>query len=418
MCILEGCRVTHSQPSVVELGLEYVQDPYSVNERLRDQGAAVQVIMPNGMRAWLITRYAEARAALMDARLSKQAYTIRGKYRPGSPESVLFTHMLNTDPPDHDRLRRLVNKVFTARRVEQLRPRLAAIAGELLDQMGAADEADLVEAFAFPLPIIVICELLGLPAADREAFREWSDAVVSAMTRQAEVDDAAVAWSAYMAEQVEKKREQPADDLLSALVHVEDGGDRLSRDELLAMVFLLVAAGHETTVNLIAGAVLALLLNEQQGARLLADLSLLPGAVDELLRFVSPGGHATLRGTLEPVEVGGTLIPAGEVVLVSLSSANHDPAQYVSPDRLDIGREATGHLGFGHGIHYCLGAPLARMEAEIALTALLTRYPAMTLAISPAELRWKPSTLVHGPVSLPVRLGKATAADLDPTTSA
>ena len=173
------------------------------------------------------------------------------------------------------------------------------------------------------------------------------------------------------------------------------------------MVFLLVAAGHETTVNFIAGGILALLLNERERFRLRAEQSLLPGAMDELLSYVSPSARSTLRVTREPVDVDGTLIPAGEIVLVSLSSANRDPARYPSPDRLDTGRDPGDHLGFSHGVHYCLGAPLARMEAEIAFAALLTRFPGMTLAVPPAELRWKPSTLVHGPASLPVRLGQA-----------
>jgi cytochrome P450 len=210
-----------------------------------------------------------------------------------------------------------------------------------------------------------------------------------------------------VARQLDEKRKEPADDLLSALIQAEDSGGRLSRDELLAMVFLLVAAGHETTVNFIADGILALLLNERERFRLRADLSLLPGAIDELLRYVSPSAHSTLRVTREPVDVDGTIIPAGEIVLVSLSSANRDPARYHSPDRLDTGRDPGDHLGFGHGVHYCLGAPLARMEAEIAFAALLTRFPDMTLAVPPAELRWKPSTLVHGPASLPVRLGQA-----------
>jgi cytochrome P450 len=399
--------VIQPEPPVIELGPEYIENPYLVNERLRAQGAAVPVVMPSGMRAWLITRYAEARAALLDPRLGKQSLTIRGAYRPGSPESVLFRHMLNTDPPDHERLRSLVSKAFTARRIEQLRPRVSEITSELLDGVAIGGVTDLVEAFAFPLPITVICELLGLPAGDRKTFGEWSDAVVSAISRQAEVDAAAVAWSAYVAGQLDEKRKEPADDLLSALIQAEDSGGRLSRDELLAMVFLLVAAGHETTVNFIAGGILALLLNERERFRLRADLSLLPGAVDELLRYISPSAHSTLRVTREPVDVGGTLIPAGEIVLVSLSSANRDPARYPSPDRLDTGRDAGDHLGFGYGVHYCLGAPLARMEAEIAFAALLARFPDMTLAVSPAELRWKPSTLVHGPASLPVKLGQA-----------
>jgi cytochrome P450 len=227
---------------------------------------------------------------------------------------------------------------------------------------------------------------------------------VSSAAKPEEVRSVADAMAGYFRSLLAAKRRSPADDLLSALIQAQDAGDRLSENELLSMVFLLLVAGHETTVNLIASGTLALLLNPASRAGLLADRSLLPGAVEELLRYVSPVNNATERFTTEQTEIGGTLIPAKQVVLVALSSANRDPARYASPDELDIEPGAAGHMAFGHGIHYCLGAPLARLEAEIAFGGLLNRFPAMTLAVSPESLRWRPSTLIRGLEALPVRL--------------
>jgi cytochrome P450 len=365
--------------------------------------------MPDGMRAWLVTRYADVRAALADPRLCKdwrklmspEADTSQWQ---SSAEAMLSVHMLNSDPPDHERLRRLVTKAFTTRRVERLRPRVEEITESLLDGIAARREIDLLESFAFPLPVTVISELLGVPASDRKAFRAWSGVVVSSAAKPEEVRSVADAMAGYFRSLLAAKRRSPADDLLSALIQAQDAGDRLSENELLSMVFLLLVAGHETTVNLIASGTLALLLNPASRAGLLADRSLLPGAVEELLRYVSPVNNATERFTTEQTEIGGTLIPAKQVVLVALSSANRDPARYASPDELDIEPGAAGHMAFGHGIHYCLGAPLARLEAEIAFGGLLNRFPAMTLAVSPESLRWRPSTLIRGLEALPVRL--------------
>jgi cytochrome P450 len=301
-------------------------------------------------------------------------------------------------------LRRLVSKAFTLRRVEQLRPRVEEITGSLLDVLAVEREVDLLADFAFPLPVTVISELLGVPVSDREKFRAWSAVVVSSVATRAEVQSTAQAMIEYFTSLLAAKREAPADDLLSALVQAQDAGDRLSERELLAMIFLLLVAGHETTVNLIASGTLALLLNPAEQARLAADRSLLPGAVEELLRYVNPVFSATARFTIAPTTIGEVTVPAGQVVLVSLSSADMDPARYPSPDRLDLSRDTGGHLAFGHGIHYCLGAPLARMEAEIALSGLLDRFPDMTLAVPAAALRWRPSTLIRGLEVLPVRV--------------
>ena len=400
--------MTQANIVVEHLGAEYFSDPYSVHARLRAQRPVARVIMPGGTPAWLVTGYAQARAALTDPRLLK----LPKGWRP-DPDSLLASldlHMLNLDPPDHERLRKLVNKAFTARRVQELRPRITAITAGLLDDMSTRREVDLLASFAFPLPITVICELLGVPVADRDQFRAWSATIV-ADTVSSEVFQAhATAMTGYFQALLAARRREPADDLLSALVAARDEEDRLSENELLSMAFLLLVAGHETTVNLIASGMLALLLNPGELARLRADPSLLNGAVEELLRYVNPVNNATFRFTSEPVQIGGVPIGPGEVVLVSLSGANRDPSRYADPDRLDLGRDSGGHLAFGHGIHYCLGAPLARLEAEIAFAGLLERFGSMTLAVPEDELRWRPSTLIHGLESLPVRLSGSETA--------
>jgi cytochrome P450 len=394
--------MTQADTALEHLGPEYFADPYSAHARLRAQRPVAQVVMPGGWPVWLVTGYAQARAALTDPRLLKLPKGWRPE--PHSVMAALELHMLNSDPPDHERLRKLVNKAFTARRVEQLRPRIAAITAGLLDDMSTRREVDLLASFAFPLPITVICELLGVPVADRDEFRAWSATIVADSVAPEVFQAHATAMTGYFRALLAARRREPADDLLSALIAARDDADRLSEDELLSMAFLLLVAGHETTVNLIASGTLALLLNPGELARLRADRSLLGAAVEELLRYAAPVNNATVRFTGEPVEIGGVPIGPGEVVLVSLSGANRDPARYADPERLDVGRDSGGHVAFGHGIHYCLGAPLARLEAEIAFGGLLERFPDMTLAVPPDALRWRPSTLIHGLESLPVRL--------------
>ena len=400
------------------LGDRYFQDPLSVFARMREESPVTSVITPEGQRAWLITRYEDVRRALADPRLSKDWRKLRGPgFVPDPAVGFLMAHMLNADPPDHTRLRRLVQKAFTPGRVAGLRPRIEAITASLLDAMaeggGRAREADpagdgvidLITEFAFPLPMTVICELLGIPDGDREEFKTWSQVILSSTATFDEYRAAGGAMYQYFTSLLADKRAAPADDLLSALITARDLGDSLDEPELLAMIFLLLVAGHETTVNLIATGTLALLTHPSEFSRLRADPSLLPGAVEELLRFANPLNHATDRYAPEPLEVGGVLIPAGEPVLVVTSSANRDPARFPDPDRLDVGRDASGHVAFGHGIHYCVGAPLARLEGEIAFGALLARFPGLSLAVEPAALRWRPSSLIHGLEALPVRLG-------------
>jgi cytochrome P450 len=398
-------------PLAEQLGADYFQHPLAYFTRMREEGPVTPVILPGGQnRVWLVTRYAEVRAALADPRLHKDwaGKLTEPGWVPDEITGYLSMHLLNADPPDHTRLRKLVSRGFTARRVAGLRPRIEAVTASLLDALEAraADGApvDLLQSFAFPLPVTVICELLGIPASDRDEFRRWSQAILSDVTGQEAFYAAGSAMFAYFNQLVAAKRAAPADDLVSALIEARDAGDALDERELIAMLFLLLVAGHETTTNLIASGTLALLTNPAQLERLRADPALLPGAVEELLRYTSPVNHATERFTLEPVEIGGVTIPAREWVLCVISAADRDPARFAEPDRLDVTRDAGGHVAFGHGIHFCLGAPLARIEGEIAFGALLSRFPALSLAADPDTLRWNQSSLIHGLEKLPVRL--------------
>ncbi|WP_410651636.1 cytochrome P450 family protein [Amycolatopsis sp. cmx-4-54] len=392
------------------LAEDLVQEPHRVSALLREEGPVRKVRMPRGLDVWIVTGYAEARAILSDSRVGKDLVAIRRLFERDGFESAadnavraLGEHMLNSDPPDHTRLRKLVNQAFTSRTVSRLRPRIEQITAELLDGIGDAERVDLLPAFAVPLPIRVICELLGVHAGDQPAFATWSNTMVAWSTPE-DLQDAAAKMHAYLVDLIEEKRAEPADDLLSGLIHASDEGDSLAADELLAMAFLLLVAGFETTVNLIANSVFALLREPDQLAALRADPALLPGAVEEFLRYDGAVHLATLRFTSEPVTVGGVEIPADEFVFVSLLGANRDAGRFEDPHRLDVTRSAAGHLAFGHGIHYCVGAPLARLEAEIALRGLLERFPALSLDTEPETLRWRESTLVHGLETLPVRL--------------
>jgi cytochrome P450 len=400
----------------VHLDDDYYQRPLAYFARMREEGPVTPVTMPWGERAWLVTRYADVRAALADPRLHKDWIKLTPPdWVPDEVTGYLNMHLLNADPPDHTRLRKLVTKGFTARRVAALRPRVEAITASLLNavesrvavlrETGSEDTVDLIEAFAFPLPVTVICELLGVPVEDRDQFRAWSNAIVADNVEPGAFRAAGQAMFHYFTTLVAAKRVQPADDMVSALIEARDAGDSLDERELIAMLFLLLVAGHETTTNLIASGTLALLLNPAEMARPRTGPALLPGAVEELLRYVNPLNHATDRFTLAPVEIGGVTIPARERVLCVTSSANMDPDRFPDAGRLDVGRDAGGHVAFGHGIHFCLGAPLARLEGEVAFRALLSRFPSLSLAADPATLRWRQSSLIHGLETLPVRLG-------------
>ncbi|MGW5423322.1 cytochrome P450 family protein [Streptomyces sp. NPDC003943] len=384
-----------------EYGADFTADPYPYYAKLRESGPVHEVVTPDGMPAWLVVGYEEARAALADQRLSK-SFSDFGPERP--QDEIIGPNLLILDPPDHTRLRKLVAGEFTGRRVEALRPRVQELTDELLDAMAPAGRADLVDSFAFPLPITVICELLGVPTADRDTFRAWSNALVAPTGDPSEQEAAAVGFYGYLDELIEDKRAAgPQDDLLSALIATRaEDGDRLSLPELRALAYLLLIAGHETTVNLIANTVRALLTHPEQLAALRSDFGLIDAAVEEGLRYDGPVENATLRFTKEPITLGGAEIPAGAIVLVGLASGARDPGRFPEPDRFDIGRDPRGHLAFGHGIHYCLGAPLARLEGKTAIESLLRRFPRLELDPDAAPWEWLPGMLIRGTRRLPV----------------
>jgi cytochrome P450 len=387
----------------------YYQDPAGFFAWLRESRPVAPVRMPGRGRAWFITRYADVWAALADPRLANDVHRWPGgaRQRPSEAAGGVHAHLLNSDPPVHTRLRRLVWKAFTPRRVAGLRPRAEEIAACLLDDMEAAGGVtDLLDAYARPLPGAVLCELLGVPEADRGRI----SAAVADYDKPGEADRVTRELAAYLTELIAAKRADPGDDLLSALALVrddvsEDGsGDGLTDTEARSLAFQIIMGGFGTTVNLIGNGTLALLTHPEELARLRADPSLLPAAVEELLRFTNPLNHATDRFTTQDMTVADVVIPAGEWVFMAISSANRDPGRFPDPDRLDLRRDTSGHLAFGHGIHYCLGASLARLEAEVALGALLARFPGLSLAVPPEELRWLSVSLMNGLESLPVRL--------------
>ncbi|MGH3974935.1 MAG: cytochrome P450 family protein [Pseudonocardiaceae bacterium] len=368
-------------------------------------GPVHRIALPTGKPAWLITGYDQGRRALRDPRLVKSDTMQAGLNLPPEVFAAMNHHMLNNNPPDHTRLRRLVTAAFTRRRIEQLEPRIQQITDELLDAMDGTAQVDLIDALAYPLPLTVICELLGVPTGHRGQFREWSSVVVSGVLAGHDVfTEACTAMVGYLHELIDAKRTNPTDDLLSALVTVRDGEEQLSEDQLTSMAFLLLVAGHETTVNLIGNGVLALLTHPDQLALLRAEPDRLPAAIEELLRFNGPVQVATFRWTAEPVDIGETTIPAGDIVLTGLLAANRDPTCTTQPNTLDITRTDNPHLTFGHGIHHCLGAPLARLEGRIALGTLLTRFPRLRLAVPAEQLTWKPSVLMNGLTALPVAI--------------
>ena len=366
----------------------------------REGTGMVRVRMPHGDPAWLATRYADARLVLGDRRFSRALAQesdeprMSAYRRPGG--------ILGMDPPDHTRLRTLVAKAFTARRVEELRPRVARLAGELIDQLRRHGQpADLVDLYALPIPVAVICELLGVPVADRPQFREWSDAALSSTRLTAEESERSRAeLRAYMAGLIAEHRAQPQDDLMTALIEARDVRDRLSELELVDLCVGILVAGHETTASQIPNFVYALLDQREYWDRLCADPGLIPTAVEELLRFVPLGAGANFaRYATEDVEVGDVLVRKGEPVLVAIGAANRDRLQFSDADGLTLDRGDNHHLGFGHGVHHCLGAPLARLELQEALRALTREMPGLRLA---GDVAWKTQMLVRGPRSMPI----------------
>jgi cytochrome P450 RapN len=364
----------------------------------------VKVEMPYGGDAWLATRYEDVKIVLADPRFSRAEAV--GKDVPRvMPPIEQETSILSMDPPEHSRLRKLVARAFTARQIERLRPRTQAIVDELLDRMIAAGPpADLAESLAWPLPITVICELLGVPAEDRDKFRVWTDRLLSLSGAEIEqTQQARESLDAYLAELIARRRVEPTEDLLGQLVLARDEGERLSEGELVTFGVTLLVAGHETTANQTGNFVFLLLDQPELWQQLVADPDLVPAAVEELTRFVPLGASAAFaRIATEDLELGGQLVRKGESVVTAVASANRDEAVFDRPDEINLTREQNPHVGFGHGVHHCLGAPLARLELQLAVGTLVRRLPGLRLAVPADDVAWRVDRLVRGVRALPV----------------
>jgi cytochrome P450 len=386
----------------------FVRDPYPTYARLRATAPVCSTVTPNGMRVWLVTRYTDVRAGLADPRLSKDVVAAgeilgdggdEGKALLALPPSIAV-NLLSMDGLEHARLRKIATMAFTTRRVRQLRPRVTKIVDSLLTAVADRDRIDLVTEIARPLPILLMCELLGLPAADADRLRGWTETLVSMSTRSVgEYGAAGHALHDYLTGVIADRRVSRKDDLVSDLLD-ED----LTESDLVSLLAVMVIGGFETTANLIGTAMLALFDHPEQLALLRENPDLLPNAVEELIRFDGPVHMGTFRYTREPVDFGVTTVPAGEVVMLSLLSANRDERQFADADRLDLSRVPGGHVGFGHGAHYCLGAALARVECEEMLGALITRFPSIRLSEPPDEIPWQFTLLTRGVDRLPVVL--------------
>ncbi|MBI5668959.1 MAG: cytochrome P450 [Chloroflexi bacterium] len=388
-----------------------LRNPHPIYAQLREEAPVYYTYDPEmKVPVWLLTRYDDSIEFLKDPRFSKDMSKQMppgndGNYMLNDAAAAINKHMLMADPPDHTRLRALVSKAFTPRVIENLRPRIQEIADNLLNAVEAKGQMDLIAEYALPLPITVIAELLGIPAADRDRFRHWSQTIVLGGLRGDNLDAvgaAALEFIMYFHEMFDRRRAEPQDDLLTGLVMAEEAGDKLDQQELLSMVFLLLVAGHETTVNLIGNGTLALLEHPDQLAKLKADPSLMKTAIEEMLRYNGPVGMSTPRWARETLTIRGQTIHRGEQVAAVLLAANRDPQEFDNPDIFDITRAPNRHIAFGHGIHYCLGAPLARLEGSIALDTLLRRLPNLRLAVLPEQIEWTESLLLHGMKALPV----------------
>ena len=384
---------------------EFVANPYPMYQRLQ----ADDPVHHSPLGFWVLTRYADVIASLRDPRLIKEpiAAFVAARFGMTVPPGLGLS-MLDRDPPDHTRLRGLVSKAFTPKALERLRPDIHRIVDGLLDRVGEHGEMDLIDEFAYPLPVNVICDMLGVPVKDQERFRQWGldiarglDAIM--LPPESEVAQRSVAGrrglAEYFRELIAQRRASPREDMLSALIAAEEAGDKLNEDELLATCILLLVAGHETTVNLIGNGTLALLRHPGEMRRLRDDPGIIGSAVEELLRFDGPV-QRTARIPSEDIVIGGCTIPKGEMVMPFLGAADRDPQVFADPDRFDPAREPNPHLAFGAGIHFCLGAPLARMEGQIAINTLLKRLPKLALATDKPEFRQ--SLTLRGLQSLPV----------------
>lgn len=387
-------------------------NPYPYYARLREEAPVYHFAGAMREKAWLVTRYDDVSLVLKHASLTKDPFSsVASKRREGMSWLIkvfepLMQNMLSKDPPIHTRLRSLVHKAFTPKLIERLRSRVQALSDRLLDEAARRGSMELVGQYALIVPVTIIAEMLGVPPEDYRKFQRWSNRLISNTNLGDLLLSVPSVWgfTRYLRQLIARRRSALGDDLLSALIQAEEAGERLSAEELVSMVFLLLVAGHETTVNLIAGGTLTLLQHPEQLDRLRKEPALIESAVEELLRFSSPVEISTERFTREDITVGGVTIPRGELIFAAIGSANRDERQFKDPNVLDLGRDPNRHLAFGMGIHYCLGAPLARLEGQIALQTLVTRFPNLRLARPVESLKWRTGVLMRGPKQLPVSL--------------
>lgn len=390
------------------LNNEFISNPFPVYSELRNNDPVHRFLLPSGQFAWIISRYDDAVEILQDSRfVTNPPYTADGSGTMLPHQEILSRNMLSVNPEDHRRLRRLVQKAFTPRMIERLRGRIEEISDELLDkvQSNGRREMDLIEDYAFPLPIIVICEMLGVPVEDQEQFRHWSDTIMEGFNNtqlSQKTDEVMALFVDYLHSLITERRSALQEDLISDLISVEEDGDILSEQELYALVFVLIIAGHETTVNLIGNGMLALLQNPDQKQMLQNDPELIKPAIEEMLRYNGPAEVSNIRWATEDVEYGGKQIRQGDMLFIAFSSANRDPEQFPDPDTFDITRKVNNHIAFGKGVHYCLGAPLARLEGEIAISALLRRMPGIQLKRTEESMEWRPGMIIRGLKEFPV----------------
>lgn len=385
-------------------------NPFPFYARLRAEAPVFPVTLKRYGRGWLITRYDDVLAVLKDERFAKDPQNAmtpeQFKKAPHMPAmfKAFSRSMLSLDDPDHARLRALVHKAFTPRRIEQMREQVELVVNELLDKIEPEGHMDLIADYALPLPLIMIGRILGIPARDNQKFHRWTRTFLSAPSNPNPLVliPSLMRFMRYLRKQIKERQAHPQDDLITGLVQAREGSDLFSEDEMISMIFLLLSAGHETTVNLIGSGMLALLEHPEQMQKLRDEPDLGKTAIEELVRFVCPAETATERYAREDIPIAGTTIPRGELVLAVVGSANRDPNYFENPEMIDITRANNRHLAFGQGIHYCLGAPLARLEAQVAIPILLQRLPRIHLTTQPEELRWRGGLILRGLEALPV----------------
>ncbi|WP_020386162.1 cytochrome P450 family protein [Kribbella catacumbae] len=407
--------------AIEELGEDFVQHQAAYLRRFRGDGRVHEVIFPHGAKVWLVPRYDDCRALALDPRVGKDGRRLNEMYarhstlaspmHTGGPEEdeaepgfddELAAHVLNSDPPGHSRLRALAMHAITPARQEALRPGVEVAVEKLLDRLAEAPVVDLLAAFAWPLPLGTICDLFGMPEEDRENFRRWSGTLTGAGQDPDEVAEASAKMIAYANALVDERRANPGDDMITELIRAGGGREPLTQAEIVGMIFIVVTAGHVTTVHSIGNGVFNLLTHPGELAKLRADPSLIPMAVDELMRYDPAASVGTFRFTKAEIQVGDVLIPANQILALSWGSANRDETRFPDPDRLDVTRCPQNTFSFGHGPHYCIGIPMAKMQIEIALDRLLARYPDLRLAVPAEEVEWTSSALLHGLAALPV----------------